>query len=146
MKPLLLAFALIGGPAVADTDDAYRAAMADCFSTFGALALGVGAELNPLGPLVSCAAKPVAVREAEKLPEPERTTAMQMSEVAWTAAGVNNMMVLAGTGAAAPVFGLFVAVGLWAAGEEEREFARLCAVHRQLANNPNLRCEYKKHA
>ena len=39
-----------------------------------------------------------------------------------------------------------LAVGLWAAGEEEREFARLCAVHRQLANNPNLRCEYKKHA
>jgi hypothetical protein len=138
-----LLFALIVPMAYADAkDDAIRSAAEDCVTTGGALALGLS-EANPLGPVAACGLKPLLLEAVQDQREPERTHSMRAIHAVWGAASVNNVMAMIGAGTAAPVFGAFVAVGLWAAGEEEREFARLCAIHEQMAGR-RLRCIYTK--
>lgn len=140
-----LAFALLLPVAHADAKGgAIAAAVEDCVTTGTAFAFGF-VEGNPvlampLGPVLACALKPALIASVQDQPEPTRTQSLHAIHAAWTGAAVNNVMALVGAGAGAPVFGVMVAIGLWAAGEREREFARLCAVHRQLAGNAALAC------
>lgn len=131
-------------PAHADAqENAVLAGAADCISTGAALSLGF-AELNPINPAIAClVVKPFVMSIAERQPEPARTATLHGASAIWTGAAVNNGLAILGAGAAAPVFGVMVAVGLWASGAEEREFMRLCAIHKAL--DPRVTtCVYRR--
>jgi hypothetical protein len=143
LRRLIVCLALLAaGSSFADAKDGALAAdAADCVTTGAALAFGLS-EVNPLGPVASCALKGIATAIADTQPEPARTQALHAQSSLYAGAAANNLMALAGAGSASPVFGVMLAVGLWASGQEEREFMRLCDVHRQLAHDNTLRCNY----
>lgn len=147
---ILLTIALAGCASLDDRKQAYASGVADCLTTAAGLAVGL-AEMNPAGPVVACAIKPVAVEIAASQDEPERTQALHAIEAAWYGAATNNAVLIVGklvAGASlkavtviAPVAGIIVAVHLWQSGEQEREFMRQCAIHRQ--DDPALACVYR---
>lgn len=148
MRSLLAAVLLLAaGAAFADARaDAIAAGALDCFTTGEAIA-GASAhafhELNPIGALEACALKIPAIAIADRLPEPDRTTALHAQRALWDGVGAHNLALIAGaSSSAATGAGIVIAIVLWERGSEEREFFRLCAIHRQLAHDESLRCIY----
>jgi hypothetical protein len=146
MKTLFLALLiLMGSTARADAAGAYGAGVADCLTTGIGLSIGF-VEFNPLGPVIACAMKPLVIEIADDLPEPSRTNTLTATQAVWTGAAFNNLALIVAkvlgvsAGPAAPLIGLVAAWHVWASTADEREFARLCAVHRALAEKPELAC------
>jgi hypothetical protein len=136
-------FFFASGAAIADAKaDAIRDGAMDCVTTGAGIAFGL-TEMNPIGPVASCALKGAIVEMAAGQDEPARTQALHSVNAVWGAAAANNVLALMGAGVASPVFGVMVAIGLWASGEGEREFMKACAIHRQLANDQTLKCIYR---
>ncbi len=137
------------GTIAQNRESAYQAAGADCLTTGAALAAGF-AEANPLGPIAACALKPALIEAAMKLPEPQRSYDLAATHAIWTGATANNLTLVVGKLASvslasvAPVVGVVVALVVWERSAQEREFGRLCAVHRELASNPDMTCTYTR--
>jgi hypothetical protein len=129
-------------PAHADEaiDDAHRAAIADCLTTGIGIAAGL-AELNPVGPLLSCTLKPLAIRAANAQPEPRRTSNLHVVDAMWKGAAFNNIAAVLGA-TSVPAIGIGIVVGwwVWSQGADEREFMEICADQR--SRNPALACVY----
>lgn len=126
---------------------AVKAAWADGVST--ALGIAAGAvELNPLGPVLAIGMKTVVFQYAKSLPDTEQPAAYAAAASIWSGAAANNMCVAAAIvsgGAFAPAcVALGVAWGMktWNESEHERLFWEGCAMLRQYANEPELKCVY----
>jgi hypothetical protein len=124
-----------------------RSGLADAGST--ALGLAVGAvEMNPLGPVLALAVKPMVLRYVKTLPDVERPAAYATVASVWGGAAANNICVVAsiltGGGFAPACLVLGVAWGLktWHDSEPEREFWIGCATLREYAQEPNMPCVY----
>jgi hypothetical protein len=81
------------------------------------------------------------IEHAKTLPREEGQPLMDaVSATSWGAAA-NNLLMLAGASAAAPVVGIAVGYAIWKRGENEREFWNLCAVHKQM--DPQVTCQFR---
>ena len=143
MKKQLVTAALslaLASTAAAGAPDAYGGIAADAITTGVALSMPGIVETNPLG-WATVPIRMAIMEHAKSLPREEGQPIMDALSAGGWGAAVNNLLVLAGTGPAAPVVGLAVGYAVWKQGEEEREFWRLCAVHRTM--DPGVKCEFK---
>lgn len=142
MKKQLLAAALALAAASAHADDtqAYTAVAADAATTAAALATPGIIEANPLG-WATVPIRLAIVQHAKTLPREQGQPLMDATSAGGWGAAANNLLVLAGAGPAAPVVGLAVAFAVWKSGENEREFWRLCAMHKEM--DPNVQCNFR---
>jgi hypothetical protein len=142
MKKQMIAAMLsmaIGSMAFAGEEQAYQATAADAISTGAALATPGVVELNPLG-WATVPLRLLAIQNAKSLPREEAQPQLDMISASSWGAAANNVLVMAGVGAAAPVVGLVVGYAVWRSGEKEREFWQLCAVHQKMS--PGAKCEF----
>lgn len=131
---------VLASTATAGAPDAYGGIAADAITTGIALSAPGIIETNPLG-WATVPIRLAIMEHAKSLPREEGQPIMDALSAGGWGAAVNNLLVLAGTGPAAPVIGLAVGYAVWKQGETEREFWRLCAVHR--AADPGVKCEFK---
>ena len=134
---LSLAFA---SGAAAGAPDAYGGIAADAITTGLALSGPGIVETNPLG-WATVPIRLAVMEHAKSLPREQGQPIMDALSAGGWGAAINNLLVLAGTGPAAPVVGLAVGYAVWKQGEREREFWQLCAVHRTM--DPGVKCEFK---
>jgi len=129
------------------SEQAVHAAVADGVSTTVGIAAGA-AEINPVGAVLSIGLKPVVMRYASTLPDVQQPAVYAAAASMWGGAAANNACVVAAVlsgGAFGPVcVALGVAWGLktWNDSEEERTFWEGCAMLRQYAHEPDLKCVY----
>jgi hypothetical protein len=139
----LLAVAVLALNAVtahAGEQDARAAVAADAASTAAALSVPGIAEVNPLA-WATVPLRLAVMEHAKTLPREEGQPVVDaMSASSWGAAA-NNVLVLVGAGAAAPLIGVVVGYAVWKAGSTEREFWRVCAVYKQFG--PPVQCAFK---
>ena len=134
-----LALAFASG-AAAGAPDAYGAIAADAVTTGIALSTPGIVETNPLG-WATVPIRLAVMEHAKSLPREQGQPLMDALSAGGWGAAINNLLVLAGTGAAGPVVGLAVGYAVWKSGETEREFWQLCAVHKSL--DPGVKCQFK---
>jgi hypothetical protein len=142
IKQLAVATLAIAAASIvhAGEEQAYTGVAADAATTGAALATPGIAEMNPLG-WATVPLRVAAIQYAKTLPREEGQPVMDAVSASGWGAAANNLLVLAGASAAAPVVGLAIGYAVWKSGEEEREFWEACAVHKQM--DPNVKCEYK---
>jgi hypothetical protein len=80
------------------------------------------------------------VEHAKTLPREQAQPVFDAAQASGWGAAANNVFVLMGAGAAAPLVGIAVGYFVWTAGEKEREFWRLCGLYRNKA--PEMRCNF----
>lgn len=145
MKKLSIAVAMAALPLFAhgeeDADAAYLGVTADAVSTAATLAVPGIVEANPLG-WATVPLRVAAIEYAKTLPREERQQILDAVSAGGWGAAASNLLMAAGATAAAPVVGMVVVAVLWKSGEQEREFWRLCAVHRRMT--PGVSCEYRR--
>ena len=134
---LSLAFA---SGAAAGESHAYGGIAADAITTGIALSVPGIVETNPLG-WATVPIRLAIMEHAKSLPREQGQPIMDALAAGGWGAAVSNLLVLAGTGAAAPVVGLAVGYAVWKQGEQEREFWQICAMHR--AMDANVKCQFK---
>jgi hypothetical protein len=137
-----LAFAIfaLSTAAHAGEYDAHAGVAADAASTAAAFsAPGIG-EVNPLG-WATVPVRLAVVEHAKTLRREEGQPIIDAVSASSWGAAANNLMVLAGAGAAAPIIGVVVSYAVWKAGGTEREFWRVCAVYKQI--DPPVQCAFK---
>lgn len=135
MKAALLTLALLCGTAHAQHD----AIAADAVSTVGALSSGA-TELNPLG-WATGPLRLVMLEYAKTLPPSESVQVRHSVRAGGYGAAANNVAVMVGI-QGAPVIGIFVGIGIWASGREEREFWAMCDREREHWGRPDMSCTY----
>jgi len=114
---------------------------ADAATTAASLATPGLAETNPLG-WATLPIRLAIIEHAKTLPREEAQPLVDMTSASGWGAAANNLMALAGAaGPAAPIVGMAVAYAVWKKGETEREFWKMCAVHKQF--NPATKCEFR---
>jgi hypothetical protein len=153
LYPLLLAAAMAAffGSAQADEtkDQAVNAAIADSATTAVGLAAGA-VELNPLGPILSLAVKPLVLRYVATLPDTEQPAAYAAASSIWGGAAVNNacvtVAILTGGGfaTACMLLGAMWGIKSWNDTEHERLFWEGCGTLRVYAQQPDLQCIYTR--
>lgn len=120
--------------------ESYGGVAADAVSTGLALTVPGAVETNPLG-WATVPIRMAVLQHAKRLPREEGQPLMDsVSATSWGAAA-NNLLVLAGAGPAAPVVGIVVGMAVWKSGETERQFWRMCALHR--SRDAATKCEFK---
>jgi hypothetical protein len=130
----------LASAAFAGEQEAYSGTAADAVTTGAALATPGLGEANPLG-WVTVPIRMAVIEHAKTLPREEGQPLMDaVSATSWGAAA-NNLLMLAGASAAAPVVGIAVGYAIWKRGENEREFWNLCAVHKQM--DPQVTCQFR---
>ena len=135
MRSILLSLAILCGPVHADAGVA-----ADAVTTGIALSATGVVETNPIG-LATVPIRLVVIEHAKTLPPEEGTPILHAINATSWGAAANNLLVLAKI-SAAPLVGVLVTFILWNQGKEEREFAQLCALHKQIEGK-NLTCVYR---
>ena len=130
----------IASTAAAGESPAYGGIAADAITTGIALSVPGIVETNPLG-WATVPIRLAVMEHAKSLPREEGQPIMDALSAGGWGAAVNNLLVLAGTGAAGPVVGLVVGYAVWKSGAQEREFWQMCAVHR--TKDANVKCEFK---
>jgi hypothetical protein len=131
----------VPAPAVESATVAQVAIAADAVSTAAALSTKA-VEMNPAG----WATVPIrlAITEyARKLPAHESKPITDAVGAAGWGAAANNALVALGAGPGALLVGALVTLTIWRQGADEREFLRLCQVHRVISKNPRLTCTFK---
>jgi hypothetical protein len=129
------------------SDQAFHAAIADGVSTAAGIAAGA-AELNPLGPVLAIGMKAAVFQYAKTLPDVEQPAVYAAAASIWGGAAASNVCVTAAVltgGSFAPAciaLGLAWGVKTWRDSENERLFWEGCAMLRQYANEPDLKCIY----
>ena len=126
--------------AVAGEQEAYVGTAADAATTGAALAMPGFGEANPLG-WMTVPIRMAMIERAKALPREEGQPLMDAVSASSWGATANNLLMLAGASAAAPVVGIAVGYAVWKKGETEREFWRMCAVHKQF--DPKLQCQFR---
>ena len=152
MKKYLIALALCLLSLAVHADlreQAKQAAVADAATTAVGLAAGA-AEMNPVGPIVAVAIKPLVLRYISSLPEEQQASAHAAVSSVWGGAAANNLCVIVSiltSGGFGPVC---VAVGVawgwktWKDSEPERIFwEEGCPMLRQFAGDPDMQCIYR---
>jgi hypothetical protein len=130
----------VASMAAAGEQDAYTGVAADAVSTGAALAApGIG-EANPLG-WATVPIRIAIIQHAKSLPREQGQPMMDAVSASGWGAAANNLLVLAGASAAAPLAGLAIGYAVWKSGETEREFWRMCAVHKSM--DPQVKCEFR---
>lgn len=119
---------------------AYGGIAADAVSTGLALAAPGIVEANPLG-WVTIPIRLAMMQYAKSLPREEGQPVMDTVSAGGWGAAMNNLAVLAGAGAAAPVLGIVVGYAVWKSGEKERDFWTTCAVNKLV--EPDVECRFK---
>jgi hypothetical protein len=122
--------------------EAYGGVAADALTTGAALTMPGVVETNPLG-WATVPLRLMVLEHAKTLPREEAQPVMDAVSASGWGAAANNLLVLAGASGAGPVVGIVVGYAIWQRGETEREFWRLCAVHKQLATGRRLTCQFK---
>lgn len=124
--------------ALADVkDQAIAGQSADAATTIIGITQGA-TEMNPLGPVVSIALKPLAFGIISTLPEEEQATwHSAVSTVGWGATA-NNACVLIGGGIGCIFAGIAAGVVTWNQTVQERQFWEWCAYFRK--ETPELEC------
>lgn len=115
--------------AMASEQDAYTGVAVDAATSAAAIGAG-GLEVNPLG-FATIPLRIGVMEYAKTLPREESQPLMDAITASGWGAAANNLLVLAGAGVVAPLFGIVVGYTIWEHGETEREFWRLCAIHQQ---------------
>jgi hypothetical protein len=114
---------------------------ADAATTAASLATPGLAETNPLG-WATVPIRLAILQHAKTLPREEAQPLVDMTSASGWGAAANNLLVLAGaSGPAAPLVGMAVAYAVWKNGETEREFWKMCAVHKQF--DSHIKCEFR---
>lgn len=129
-----------GAQAQNDASNAYGAVTADAMTTAIGLSTPGVVEANPLG-WAALPLRVALVEHARTLPREEAQPVLDAVSASGWGAAANNLAVLAGGGAAAPLLGLIVGLAVWRGGQDERDFWRACGVHR--AENKGLRCAFR---
>lgn len=138
----LVASMAIASMAAAAEQDAYVGVAADVATTGAALATpGIG-EANPLG-WMTVPIRLAIIEHAKTLPREEGQPMMDAVSASGWGAAANNLLVLAGASAAAPIVGIAIGYAVWKKGESEREFWHMCAAHKAMESNPAMKCEYR---
>jgi hypothetical protein len=143
MNKQLIAAALalaFSSSAFAGEKEAYAGVAADGLSTAAALARPGFTETNPLG-WATLPIRLAIIEHAKTLPREEGQPLVDMVTTSGWMATANNLLALAGAGAAAPVVGLAVGYMVWKSGEKEREFWNMCAVHKKY--DANVKCNFR---
>ena len=118
----------------------YRAVAADAATTAVGLSAPGIAEANPLG-WATVPLRIFLIEQARQMPEAQGKPRLHALTAASYGAALSNLLVLSGAPVLlGPLAGLALAAYLWREGETEREFARLCEVHRSYQSQ--LRCEW----
>ncbi len=139
----LIAFALALLTGCASAQHAAQPAVAaDVATTAVGLSIPGITEANPAA-ILSLPIRIAIIDHARNMPVAEATPVLHTITASSMGAAVNNLLVIAGFGGFAPVVGLMVAAGVWANGADERDYWRGCEIHRRLANNKALRCEWR---
>jgi hypothetical protein len=151
LRGFALAVALAGALCPARAGEASvqarTAAIADGVSTAAGLAAGA-VEMNPLGPVLSLGMKAVVLQYARTLPDVEQPAVHAAAASVWSGATASNLCVtasiLSGGSFAPACLALGVAWGMhtWQQTAHERLFWEGCAMLRQYAGEPGLRCIY----
>jgi hypothetical protein len=131
---------VLASMAAAGEQEAYVGVAADAVSTGAALATPGLAEANPLG-WATVPLRMAIIEHAKSLPREKGQPMMDAVSASGWGAAANNLLVLAGASAAAPLAGLAVGYAVWKSGETEREFWRMCAVHKSM--DPQVKCEFR---
>ena len=142
-KQLVVAAVLVAGAlsmAQAGEQEAGSGVAADAASTAAALATPGIAEANPLG-WATLPIRLAVIEHAKTLPREEGQPLMDAVSASGWGAAANNLLVLAGAGPAAPIVGVALGYAMWKQGETEREFWRMCAMHKQM--EPGVQCAFK---
>jgi hypothetical protein len=141
-KQLVVAALVLNALSVAHASeqDAYAGVAADAASTAASLAVPGIAETNPLG-WATLPIRLAVIEHAKTLPKEEGKPIMDAVSASGWGAAANNLLVLAGAGPAAPVVGIALGYAMWKQGETEREFWRMCAVHKRF--DPQVKCDFK---
>jgi hypothetical protein len=142
MNPSMASAVLVFSACAAQAGDldAYGGIAADAATTAAALALPGIAEANPLG-WVTVPLRIVMVEHAKTLPREQGQPLLDATQASGWGAAANNILAAMGAGGAAPLVGLAIGYAIWKSGEKEREFWRLCGVHRSMA--PAMRCTFR---
>jgi len=131
---------LVAATALAGEQDAYSGVAADAASTAASLSAPGIAEVNPLG-WATIPVRLAVVEHAKTLPRDQGQPVVDAVSASGWGAAANNLLVLVGAGAAAPLIGVVVGYAVWKSGGTEREFWRVCAVYKQL--DPPVQCSFK---
>ena len=124
----------------AGEQEAYSGIAADAVTTGISLGVPGVVETNPLG-WATLPIRLAITEHAKTLPREEGQPIMDaMSASGWGAAA-SNLLVLAGAGPVAPLVGVAVGYAVWKSGETEREFWRMCAVHKTM--DPGVQCRFR---
>jgi hypothetical protein len=135
----LMAMVLWSGMALAQAG-AYGGIAADAVTTSLATQVPGVVEANPLG-LATVPIRLALIEHTKSLPPEQAKPVLDAITASSIGVSVNNLLILAGVGAA-PVVGLIVGMTLWDRGAEEREFWFMCAEQRR--DQPQLTCRYTK--
>ena len=154
---ILLAFLLTGCANLRNVEvmsslraSAHSAVGADAILTAGGIMLGAGTEVNPLVTDIKSGVALVglrlaAVEIANRQPEPQRTTALAVSNAVTWGVVSNNLYVIAAklfaflpAGPTPIIVGLTSGWIIWDATEEQRQLATMCALMKE--THPNTRC------
>jgi hypothetical protein len=139
LSALAISIAMVSA-AAAGEGEAYVGTAADALTTGAALtAPGLG-EANPLG-WATLPIRMAVIEHAKTLPREEGQPIMDAVSASSWGAAANNLLMLAGATSVAPVIGIAVGYAVWKKGETEREFWRLCAVHKQF--DPQVKCNFR---
>lgn len=126
--------------AAAGEQEAYMGTTADAVTTGAALASPGIAEANPLG-WATVPIRMAIIEHAKSLPREQGQPVMDAVSASGWGAAANNLLVLVGAGPAAPIAGMAIGYAVWKSGETEREFWRMCAVHKTM--DPQVKCEFR---
>jgi hypothetical protein len=119
----------------------YSAVAADAATTAVGVSIPGIAEANPIG-WATVPLRMVVIDQAKKLPIAEGTPVLHfVSATSWGAA-ISNLLVIAGAGPFGLAAGVMVGAGIWASGENERMFWRMCEYERQ--QNKALECVFHR--
>lgn len=128
MKAALLSAALVLCGCA--TTSGHEGTAADIASTAVALQVPGVVEANPLA-LIGIPIRIAIVEHAKTLPREEAQPILDASRAVGWGAAANNVIVALGGGHVSALIGLLVGLHLWSEGEQEREFWRMCAWHKQ---------------
>jgi hypothetical protein len=127
----------------------YSAVAADAATTATGLSIAADTagrkiiEGNPLG-WWTVPIRIAIIEHAKTMPIEEGTPVLHMTSAVGWGAAANNLLVMAGVGPFALAAGVMVAIGIWADGENERNFWENCATHRRLEPEKDLTCVWTK--
>lgn len=138
MKYFLILLLFLSNVAFADVkEEAIAGQVGDAATTIIGITQGA-TEMNPLGPVVSLAIKPIAFAVVESLDEEDEVIGHSaLSAAGWGATG-NNLCVIVGGGIGCLAVGIAAGVVAWNKTIQERQFWEWCTYFRK--ETPDLEC------